>query len=70
MIIKKLNEQQAQWAETLAEYDFIIQHCKRKNNSWADILSRKSDFIKKKIKQKKQTMLWMNKEEQLKYAHC
>ena len=24
MTIKKLNEQQAQWAETLAEYDFVI----------------------------------------------
>jgi len=43
---KKLNRWQTWWAETLAEYDFVIQYCKRKNNSWADILSRKSDFIK------------------------
>ena len=55
--MKKLNEWQAQWAETLAEYDFIIQHCREKNNSWADILNRKSDFIKKKFELKKQTML-------------
>ena len=47
MTIKKLNRQQAQWAEILTEYDFIIQHCKEKNNNWADILSRRSDFIKK-----------------------
>ena len=30
MIIKKLNEWQAWWAETLVKYDFIIQHCKKK----------------------------------------
>ena len=58
---KKLNEWQAQWAEILAEYDFSIQYCKEKNNSWTDILSRKSDFIKKKIKQKKQAILQANK---------
>ena len=50
MITKKLNEQQAQWAETLAKYNFIIQHCKEKNNSWTNILNRKSDFIKKESK--------------------
>ena len=33
MTTKKLNEWQAQWTETLAEYDFIIQHCKKKDNS-------------------------------------
>ena len=33
MTMKKLNEQQAWWAETLTEYDFIIQHCKEKDNS-------------------------------------
>ena len=57
MTTKKLNEQQAQWAETLAEYDFIIQYCKKKNNSWADILSRRSDFVKREVKKKEQTML-------------
>ena len=57
MTTKKLNEQQAWWTETLAEYDFIIQHCKEKNNSWADILSRKSDFVKKESEEKEQTML-------------
>ena len=70
MITKKLNEQQAQWTETLTEYDFTIQYCKEKNNSWTDILNRKSDFIKEKIKQEKQTMLQTNKEKQLKYTHC
>ena len=44
----------------LAEYDFIIQHCKKKDNSWADILNRKSDFIKRKIKEKEQAMLQIN----------
>ena len=33
MITKKLNEWQAWWTEILAEYDFIIQYCKKKNNS-------------------------------------
>ena len=33
MITKKLNKRQAWWAKTLAEYDFIIQHCKEKNNN-------------------------------------
>jgi len=51
MTTKKLNEWQARWAKTITEYDFVIQHCKEKNNSWADILSRKSDFIKKKNKE-------------------
>ena len=54
----------------MTEYDFIIQHCKEKNNSWADILSRKSDFIKKKTEEKKQTMLQTNQEKQLEYVHC
>ena len=70
MTMKKLNEWQAQWAETLTEYDFIIQHCKEKNNSWTDILNRRSDFVKKKTEEKEQTMLWTNEEEQLEYAHC
>ena len=70
MTMKKLNEWQAWWAETLAEYDFIIKHCKEKNNNWADILNRKLNFIKKEIEQKKQAMLQINKKKQLKYAHC
>ena len=57
MTTKKLNEWQAWWAEILAEYDFVIQYYKRKNNSWTDILSKRSDFIKRKIKKKKQAML-------------
>ena len=65
-----MNEQQAWWTETLAEYNFIIQYCKEKDNNWADILSRRSDFIKKEIKEKKQAMLRTNQEEQIKYAHC
>ena len=70
MITKKLNEWQAWWAETLTKYDFTIQYCKEKDNSWTDILSNRSDFIKKEIKQKKQAMLQTNKKEQLKYIHC
>ena len=65
-----MNEWQAQWAEILTEYDFIIQHCKEKNNSWTDILSRRSDFIEKKAEKEKQTILQINQEEQLEYAHC
>ena len=60
MTTKKLNEWQTWWAETLAEYDFIIQYCKEKNNSWADILSRWSDFVKKETEKKEQIMLWTN----------
>ena len=70
MTTKKLNEWQAQWAETLTEYDFIIQYCKKKDNNWADILSKWSDFIKRKIEEKKQAMLWTNQKKQLEYAHC
>ena len=69
MTTKKLNEQQAQWAEILTEYDFIIQYCKEKNNIWTDILSRKSDFIKREVKKEKQTMLQTNQKKQLKYTH-
>ena len=60
MTTKKLNEWQAQWMKTLAEYNFVIQYCKEKNNSWTNILSRKSDFIKKKNKEQEQTMLQAN----------
>ena len=70
MTTKKLNKQQAWWAETLAKYDFIIQYCKEKNNSWADILSRRSDFIKKVSEKQEQTILQANQNKQLKYAHC
>ena len=70
MMIKKLNKWQAWWVKTLAEYDFIIQYCKEKDNSWTDILSRRSDFVKKEIEKKKQTMLWTNQEKQLEYIHC
>ena len=70
MIIKKLNEWQAQWAETLTKYDFIIQHCKKKNNNWADILNRRSDFVKKKIEKKEWAMLQINQKKQLEYVHC
>ena len=70
MMTKKLNEQQAWWAKILAEYDFIIQYCKEKNNSWADILNRKSDFIKREIEEKKWAMLQINQEKQLEYTHC
>jgi hypothetical protein len=45
MTTKKLNGRQARWAETLAEYDFTIQHCKGKDNAWADALSRRPDLM-------------------------
>ena len=40
MIIKKLNERQAQWVKILIKYNFVIQYCKEKDNAWADVLSR------------------------------
>ena len=70
MTTKKLNEWQAWWAKILAEYDFIIQHCKKKDNSWADILNRKSDFVKKETEEKEQAMLRTNQEKQIEYVHC
>ena len=64
-----MNEWQTWWAEILAEYDFSIQYCKKKDNSWADILSRRSDFVKRKAEQKEQTMLQTNKKKQLEYVY-
>ena len=32
MMTKELSRRQAQWAEELSAYDFIIQHCAGKNN--------------------------------------
>ena len=46
----------------MTEYDFIIQYCKEKDNSWADILSRRSDFVKRETEEKEQAMLWTNQE--------
>ena len=48
MTTKKLNDRQARWTEILAEYNFVIQHCKRKDNAWANILSRRADFMNHK----------------------
>ena len=70
MTTKKLNEWQAQWAEILAEYNFIIQYCKKENNSWTDILNKKSDFIKNINEKQEQTMLQINQNKQLEYTHC
>ena len=56
--------------KTLTKYDFIIQYCKKKNNNWTDILSRKSDFIKNADEEQEQTMLQANQNRQLKYVHC
>ena len=49
---KELTQRQARWSETLASYDFRIQHCKGKENSWADALSRRPDLMTKKRERK------------------
>ena len=41
---KKLTRRQARWAETLAQYDFKIVHCKGTENTVADALSRRPDY--------------------------
>ncbi|KAG0158309.1 hypothetical protein PDIDSM_5822 [Penicillium digitatum] len=41
---KVLTRRQARWAETLAQYDFRIEHCKGTENSQADALSRRPDY--------------------------
>jgi hypothetical protein len=41
---KKLTRRQARWAETLAQYDFKIVHCKGTENAVADALSRRPDY--------------------------
>jgi transposase InsO family protein len=41
---KKLTRRQARYAETLAEYDFKIIHCKGTENAVADALSRRPDY--------------------------
>jgi hypothetical protein len=49
---KVLNQQQARWAEVLANYNFWIEHCKGTENVQADTLSRRVDHeegIKKPV---------------------
>jgi transposase InsO family protein len=41
---KVLTRRQARWAETLAQYDYKIEHCKGTENSQADALSRRPDY--------------------------
>lgn len=40
---KVLTRRQARWAEILANYDFVIKHCKGNENGQADALSRRAD---------------------------
>ena len=63
MTIKKLTTRQTQWTETLAEYDFIIRHCKEKNNTWADVLNWWSDLIQKEERSEIQLLRTNNKKE-------
>ena len=44
---KKLNQQQVQWAELLASYNFLIHYQKGSENGQADALSRQSDLLTK-----------------------
>jgi hypothetical protein len=41
---KELTRRQARWAETLARYDYRIEHCPGAANSQADALSRRPDY--------------------------
>jgi RNase H-like domain found in reverse transcriptase len=43
--IKVLNRRQIQWSETLTSYNFKISYIKRKENTKADALSRRADYI-------------------------
>ena len=43
---KQLNRRQVRWAETLAPYDFRIHHVRGKENTTADALSRRPDYMK------------------------
>ena len=47
---KKLNQQQVQWAELLASYNFQIHYQKGLENGRADALSRRSDLLTKETK--------------------
>ena len=41
---KQLNRRQVRWAETLASYDFRINHVRGTENGRADALSRRPDY--------------------------
>ena len=41
---KELNRRQVRWAETLASFDFRINHVKGTENGGADALSRRLDY--------------------------
>jgi hypothetical protein len=68
MTSKKLNGRQARWAEVLAEYNFVIRHCKGKDNAWADALSRRPDLMENN-EQKERAPLLRQGPEGLKYNH-
>ena len=45
--MKVLNKRQAQWAEKLAEYNFVIIYCTGASNMKADLLSHRADYCPK-----------------------
>ena len=45
MTTKQLNSRQARWAELLAEYSFMIMYRPGKDNTKADILSRREQDL-------------------------
>src|SRR5439155_24002292 len=45
--MKVLNKRQAQWAEELAEYNFIIIYCTGASNTKADLLLYRADYFLK-----------------------
>ena len=50
----KLNKRQGRWVDFLAEYNFTIEHQPGKEAVIPDALSRRPDYIKKKVDRKRQ----------------
>ncbi|RFU33172.1 hypothetical protein B7463_g3207, partial [Scytalidium lignicola] len=66
MTSKQLNRRQARWAEMLAEYDFKIMHMKGIENSRADTLSCKPQYITRE-KSEQEAVLIKDKDKDLTY---
>lgn len=57
MTSKELNARQACWAKALAEYHFVIQYCKGKDNLVADALTRCGNDVETQNTAKKRMRL-------------
>jgi hypothetical protein len=65
---KELTRRQARWAETLARYDYRIEHCPGTANSQADALSRRPDYAIG-VKEAVPAILKTNEDGHLVYNH-